>query len=629
MSAANDPHRPDEHGSDDPTADHPQLMAALARCEGAPMPATLELRLRRAAVDSGAVDPSVEDAFQAHRDEVWSFLLALLGDGQVARDALEEAFVGLERTDGAALPAALASARRAGLESWALLQKAGRGIGVGPREGETRALLLLRGLPLDAAALAGTGALPKGQTAAQALTDAADALVAALPASSHAADEGWAGLFARAALDPTDELRLLAPGDAARLDAHEAECAACAVLRQRITAACEVPFRVCPEAEALAARIEARRQRARDHRQAVAATAAKVSLGCTYCHAPLVRREVYCAGCLAPHHAECFREHGRCSAPGCDERRTVRADPPARPERLALLIRAVFGAAILGGVAAASFWFAGRTAHVLDANQREDERRDRLDQQVRRLELESLRQELGRTLQLWQEAEAAKAKAEQALDQAKVKLLNARLRELKRLQLELQERIQAEERQDDLRQQDAQLNAEREAELKRLALEKQLQAQPAQADAGVLGKQMEATLAALEEAIPAAKAGKPYPLLDAATRLEKQLMAAKQAGLPPEQLEKWAARLAELEPLRAAAEEVAVEQTTRELLADLQAVIDAGDTRGLEKIRAAVLAQAMELRATGRAELIARADALEEKARALMAGTAKPGEEKR
>lgn len=56
----------------------------------------------------------------------------------------------------------------------------------------------------------------------------------------------------------------------------------------------------------------------------------KVKLNCSYCHAPTSREEVtFCATCLAPHHRECFRAHGRCSTLACEETRTVR---PAQPD---------------------------------------------------------------------------------------------------------------------------------------------------------------------------------------------------------------------------------------------------------------------------------------------------------
>lgn len=58
-----------------------------------------------------------------------------------------------------------------------------------------------------------------------------------------------------------------------------------------------------------------------------------LSLSCIYCHDALARNEAaYCASCLAPHHGDCFAEHGHCAAPGCDELEIVR---PRRESALA------------------------------------------------------------------------------------------------------------------------------------------------------------------------------------------------------------------------------------------------------------------------------------------------------
>lgn len=55
-----------------------------------------------------------------------------------------------------------------------------------------------------------------------------------------------------------------------------------------------------------------------------------IALSCSFCHDSLLRAEAaYCASCLAPHHGDCFRAHGRCSALGCEETLTVK---PMSPE---------------------------------------------------------------------------------------------------------------------------------------------------------------------------------------------------------------------------------------------------------------------------------------------------------
>lgn len=83
--------------------------------------------------------------------------------------------------------------------------------------------------------------------------------------------------------------------------------------------------------------------------------APRIALGCTFCHAEVLRREaVFCGSCLAPHHESCFLQHGRCSAPGCTETRTVRpretqVRAPARPSVLRGPLVAIF---LATGVAA-------------------------------------------------------------------------------------------------------------------------------------------------------------------------------------------------------------------------------------------------------------------------------------
>jgi len=51
---------------------------------------------------------------------------------------------------------------------------------------------------------------------------------------------------------------------------------------------------------------------------------------CPYCHDGLGSGEqVLCSGCVTPHHAACFREHGGCSLLGCDAKRSLDLDGPA------------------------------------------------------------------------------------------------------------------------------------------------------------------------------------------------------------------------------------------------------------------------------------------------------------
>lgn len=97
-------------------------------------------------------------------------------------------------------------------------------------------------------------------------------------------------------------------------------------------------------------------KRAGDPVEAAPRTAVVVTLACRFCHDPLARgAAVFCAGCLAPHHADCWREHGRCTVLGCGETRSIRpgtGEPPRRPAPAiaagAALLLVAFGA---GGLA--------------------------------------------------------------------------------------------------------------------------------------------------------------------------------------------------------------------------------------------------------------------------------------
>lgn len=116
------------------------------------------------------------------------------------------------------------------------------------------------------------------------------------------------------------------------LAAHLPGCAACQGFAQAVDRALEgaaLPLSsgAGPAGEdppgwaALAARIEAQRR-----------VSELVTLECVYCHDRLLRGEsVFCAACLAPHHADCFQGHGACSVPGCTETQVVRPATLGRP----------------------------------------------------------------------------------------------------------------------------------------------------------------------------------------------------------------------------------------------------------------------------------------------------------
>lgn len=108
--------------------------------------------------------------------------------------------------------------------------------------------------------------------------------------------------------------------DGARVEEHLKACATCRELdaaASNVATALAFPDEPAPDDWVqLAELIAAEKCQA----------ALPISLACVYCHDRLVRPDAsYCASCLAPHHADCFQSHGRCSAPGCGETYLVRA----------------------------------------------------------------------------------------------------------------------------------------------------------------------------------------------------------------------------------------------------------------------------------------------------------------
>jgi len=81
----------------------------------------------------------------------------------------------------------------------------------------------------------------------------------------------------------------------------------------------------------------------------------EVRLLCGYCKDGLQTSDaLYCASCLTPHHGECYAEHGRCVAAGCESRAVVGAQelPAPRGRRLRTLAWTLVGIASAGAVAA-------------------------------------------------------------------------------------------------------------------------------------------------------------------------------------------------------------------------------------------------------------------------------------
>lgn len=289
----------------------------------------------------------VEAAIARDADEAWSLAVAFLGDEEAAWQAVVGGFVALGRGDCAALSAAdsLRAVAAASLEVWRLLAKAGAthevlGHALPP---EQRAAILLRGgLRRRDVALDGG--------------DPAEALVAAFPQPGHPRGDELCRLLARQLLGPLepDEVQALA---ALRRD-HPTSAA---LIRQRYAELAEVPVLVLARTDELVAAVRAQLAREATQRERVGAVRLRVTVTCAFCHDGLSRDQaVFCAGCLAPHHEECFMTHGTCSVHGCGQTQVVKAGAPAplrRPgpaRKVALAGAAVLlaGLGALGGVAA-------------------------------------------------------------------------------------------------------------------------------------------------------------------------------------------------------------------------------------------------------------------------------------
>jgi outer membrane protein assembly factor BamB len=162
----------------------------------------------------------------------------------------------------------------------------------------------------------------------------------------------------------------LSPGLGARLVAalereHAAPTASpCAACRTAVPP----EERVFVESECASYHVEcfAKKQRKPEGKIVKLADPVKVSLNCSFCKGELSRGEAsFCAACLAPHHADCFEEHGRCAAPGCGEQRVIqssmvpvtgpgrglRRGPGPRLVAAALALAGVGGAAAFAGLA--------------------------------------------------------------------------------------------------------------------------------------------------------------------------------------------------------------------------------------------------------------------------------------
>ncbi len=154
------------------------------------------------------------------------------------------------------------------------------------------------------------------------------------------------------ALLPGRPLDALEADERAFVSEHLASCAACRARSEAIErayAGLDRPAVASKGPDLLWDRIRAEIDRPLPGAAPAAPVQVTIALVCCFCHDGVTRTEAtYCASCLAPHHAECFRAHGRCSAFGCEETRTVR--PGAEPPRRSRLLRVAAGLLVVGGV---------------------------------------------------------------------------------------------------------------------------------------------------------------------------------------------------------------------------------------------------------------------------------------
>jgi hypothetical protein len=121
-----------------------------------------------------------------------------------------------------------------------------------------------------------------------------------------------------------------------------------------------------------------------------AAPVVTIALVCCFCRDGVARAEAaYCASCLAPHHTECFKAHGRCSAFGCEETRTVRPHAePASPRRVLRVAAGVLLVAGIAGAAALTTNVVAERRHAAELQELEARHKAELSELIPKIEAE-------------------------------------------------------------------------------------------------------------------------------------------------------------------------------------------------------------------------------------------------
>jgi hypothetical protein len=316
------------------------ILDALSGTE-VPMPATLE-RAVHAALAAPAPPERVDDleaAMWRDADEAWSLALAFLGDEQAAWDSVVTGFLKLGRGSCAGISVAdsVRAQAESALEVGRLLAKGGAapevcGASLAP---EVRMGILLR------------AGLRRGEIELEGLPELSLALSTAYPRADHEHGE-LCRLLAR------EVLETLTPEQASKLEElRRAHPTIATLVRERYAEVAEVPLAVMPRVDELVTCVLEQLAREEQQRGRVGAVQLRITVGCSFCHDGLEQAEaVFCAGCLAPHHEECFTAHGRCSAPGCGQQSVVRPRVPAVVQRRPWLRSALlFGGLVAAGAA--------------------------------------------------------------------------------------------------------------------------------------------------------------------------------------------------------------------------------------------------------------------------------------
>jgi len=262
-------------------------------------------------------------AFDEHADDLFAYLRVLLsGDSSLAEELLVEAFARAGAKTEPTWLDLVHAARNAALEAAA---KGGL-----PQDGSLslgdRALLLERRLGFSLQQLARAWSQMPARLTGR-LVDCGSRLLAELEQRHAERDAPCTAWRARLIQAPLDLMEAVEAEPYAR---HLEICPACTGWTQLLEDSVTLTPETLPAPEKTKQALKERLEPASaPSPQELGIT---VAVSCCYCHDRLRRREAaFCATCLAPHHPDCFQEHGRCATPGCRGLEVVY--PTDRPQK--------------------------------------------------------------------------------------------------------------------------------------------------------------------------------------------------------------------------------------------------------------------------------------------------------